>query len=103
MTIRSKSGVTLHKMLRAFRYRIRIEKKSCVNGRPFYRSSEFRNLTKRYYSSDVKLTSERYPKLKRGDFAKLSTADVDVFKTILDENRVVTDEHEVAGKQAVLY
>ena len=43
------------------------------------------------------LTSHRYPGLKRGDFAKLTSADVDHFKSILDENRVITNEDELSG------
>ena len=37
--------------------------------------------------SNVKLTSERYPNLKRGQFATLNDDDITAFKTILDEGK----------------
>jgi len=38
----------------------------------------------------VQLTSERYPNLKRGDFASLTSDDVKTFQSILDPGRVLT-------------
>ena len=35
-------------------------------------------------SSQVKLTSERYPNLKRGNFASLNSEDIQAFQAILD-------------------
>ena len=35
-------------------------------------------------ASQVKLTSERYPNLKRGNFATLNEEDLEVFRGILD-------------------
>jgi len=46
--------------------------------------------------SQVMLTSERYPKLSRGNFALLEEDDLKEFESILDEGRVVTDESELA-------
>jgi len=48
-------------------------------------------------SSQVKLTSERYPNLKRGNFASLNSEDIQAFQAILDPGRVVTAESEVSG------
>ena len=47
---------------------------------------------------DVPLTSERYPGLKRGNYAKLESEDVAAFKEILDENRVLSNEEELDGE-----
>ena len=35
-------------------------------------------------ASQVKLTSERYPNLKRGNFASLNSEDIKTFQAILD-------------------
>ena len=35
-------------------------------------------------ASQVKLTSERYPNLKRGNFASLTSEDITAFQAILD-------------------
>ena len=40
----------------------------------------------------VQLTSERYPNLKRGDFAALTSDDIKIFQSILDPGRVLTSE-----------
>eukprot|EP00091_Calanus_sinicus_P016835 TRINITY_DN36429_c0_g1_i1.p1 TRINITY_DN36429_c0_g1~~TRINITY_DN36429_c0_g1_i1.p1 ORF type:complete len:160 (+),score=6.08 TRINITY_DN36429_c0_g1_i1:11-490(+) len=47
--------------------------------------------------SQVKLTSERYPNLARGNFATLDDSDLKQFENILDAGRVITDSSEVAG------
>jgi len=48
-------------------------------------------------ASQVKLTSERYPNLARGNFAVLDDSDLEQFENILDSGRVITDSSEVAG------
>ena len=51
------------------------------------------------HSNDVELTSVRYPEVKRDpSFAKLTPADVEHFKDILDTHRVITDPDDVEGR-----
>jgi len=47
--------------------------------------------------SQVKLTSERYPNLARGNYATLDESDLKQFENILDAGRVITDSSELAG------
>jgi len=47
--------------------------------------------------SSVKLTSERYPNLKRGNFSSLSDEDISTFQNILDPGRVLTDASQLSG------
>ena len=54
----------------------------------------------KYYSSEVNsvpLTAERYPSVKRGNFAILEENDVKFFESILGSNRVLTQEDELNG------
>lgn len=51
----------------------------------------------RSLTSEVKLTSERYPNLARGNFAVLEESDLQTFRDILGPGRVITAEDEVAG------
>ncbi len=50
-------------------------------------------------SSNVELTSKRYPDLKRGGFASLEDSDLDAFKGVLGEDRVLTAEEDVDGEE----
>ncbi len=50
-------------------------------------------------SHQVELTSEHYPDVKRGGFAKVSPDDIGYFRDILDENRVITDPEEMDGTE----
>ncbi|XP_076451705.1 D-2-hydroxyglutarate dehydrogenase, mitochondrial-like isoform X1 [Babylonia areolata] len=49
-----------------------------------------------YRRSEMKLTSQRYPKLKRGPFATLTDGDVSCLERLLS-GRVITDESELEG------
>jgi hypothetical protein len=44
----------------------------------------------------VAYTADRYP-IKRKNFAELNQNDVDKFRNILDEHRIVTGESEMEG------
>lgn len=48
-------------------------------------------------ASDVPLTSERKPRLRRGDFGALTDADLAAFERLLEPHRVVTDPNELLG------
>jgi len=48
-------------------------------------------------AGEVKLTSERYPRLARGQFASLEEADLQRFRDILGPGRVLTSSDEVSG------
>lgn len=47
-------------------------------------------------SSDVELTSVRYPGVQRGSYSQLSDKHVQHFQSILPKERVITDEDDVA-------
>lgn len=49
------------------------------------------------YSSDVELTSVRYPGVQRGSYSQLSDKHVQHFQSILPKERVITDEDDVAA------
>lgn len=48
-----------------------------------------------YAAAPVKLTSETYPELQRGDYAKLTEEDVSYFKSILAPNAVLEDAEDI--------
>ncbi|PNF27572.1 D-2-hydroxyglutarate dehydrogenase, mitochondrial, partial [Cryptotermes secundus] len=48
-------------------------------------------------SSDVELTSVRYPGVQRGSYSQLSDKHVQHFKSILPKERVITDEDDIAA------
>jgi hypothetical protein len=48
-------------------------------------------------SSDVELTSVRYPGVQRGSYAQLSDKHVRHFQSILPSERVITDADDVAA------
>jgi hypothetical protein len=48
-------------------------------------------------SSDIELTSIRYPGVQRGSYAQLSEKHVQHFRSILPSERVVTDADDVAA------
>ena len=53
-----------------------------------------------YYSSEINsvpLTTDRYPNVKRGDFAILQESDVKFFESIIGANRILTQEDELNG------
>ena len=52
---------------------------------------------KRNLSNAPELTRIRYPGVKRGNYAQLTTDDVTAFSEILDSNRVVTEESDLEG------
>jgi len=47
-------------------------------------------------SSDVELTSVRYPGVHRGNYAQLSNVHIQHFQSILPKERVITDANDVA-------
>ena len=49
------------------------------------------------HSSDVELTSVRYPGVQRGSYAQLSDRHVQHFQSILPSERVITDADDVAA------
>ena len=61
---------------------------------------QIRASSQNYYSSEVNsvpLTADRYPNIKRGNYANLEENDVKIFETILGKNRVLTQEDELNG------
>ena len=55
-------------------------------------------LLSRSFSSSVELTTNLYPNVKRGNFAKLDQKDVDQFKSILGSAGVKDEDLESRGK-----
>ena len=58
-----------------------------------------------YYSSEINsvpLTTDRYPNVKRGDFAILQESDVNFFESIIGANRILTQEDELNGINILL-
>jgi len=49
------------------------------------------------HSSDVELTSVRYPGVQRGSYSQLSDKHVQQFQSILPSERVITDVDDVAA------
>jgi hypothetical protein len=49
------------------------------------------------YSSDVELTSVRYPGVKRESYSQLSGKHVQHFQSILPKERVITDKDDIAA------
>lgn len=43
------------------------------------------------------LTADKYPNIKRGDYAKLSEADFTKFQSILNPNQIITDSTDLVG------
>ena len=51
----------------------------------------------RKYSTEVELTRNRYPNVKRGNYSQLEQNDVQVFQSILGDTRVLTKADELDG------
>lgn len=58
----------------------------------FFGIDAMRNLILRRFST---LTKDRYPNIKRHNFAALQDNDVKYFENILDKNQIITNEDEV--------
>nr|CAD7575962.1 unnamed protein product [Timema californicum] len=78
-------------------------KKSLSNGTSFcvkrglltMRAEQLRPLRNMSLSSSVELTADRYPDVKRHNFALLDSNHVQFFKSILGQDRVLTDAEEL--------
>ena len=44
------------------------------------------------------LTTQRYPKLKRGLYASLEDGDIKFFESVLGSSRVLTQQEDLMGK-----
>ena len=51
----------------------------------------------RKYSTEVELTRNRYPNVKRGNYSQVEQNDVQTFQSILGDTRVLTKADELDG------
>lgn len=59
--------------------------------------SSFSGMFRRFLRCYSTLTKDRFPEIKRGNYAVLQDADVSFFEKVLGKNQIITDADEVSS------